>query len=123
MLKQEVIDNKNSIGFIFDGFPRTAAQAKMLDQFLNKKGTPVTKVIHLDTPELVVLNRIIKRGESNGRNDDNMGAFKVRWSAYQSQTVPAIDYFAGRGKVIKVNGEQTIDEVYAEIKKIIDEVN
>ena len=52
-----------------------------------------------------------------------MGAFKVRWSAYQSQTVPAIDYFAGRGKVIKVNGEQTIDEVYAEIKKIIDEVN
>lgn len=123
MLKQEIINSKGSIGFIFDGFPRTAAQAKMLDQFLNKKGTPITKVIHLDTPKIVVLNRIIKRGELNERSDDNIEAFKIRWGAYQSQTVPVLEYFVGRRKVIKVNGEQTIDEVYNEIKKIINEIN
>ena len=93
----------------------------MLDQFLNYKKIPVSKVIHLDTPKHVVLGRIVERGKTSGRKDDNAKAFKTRWTAYNSQTVPALDYFRGRGKVVDVNGEQTIEEVYAEVKKITEE--
>jgi adenylate kinase len=122
MMKQELINDKESKGFIFDGYPRTAGQAKTLDQFLNKRGTPVTTVIHLNTDKYIVKNRIIERGKTSGRKDDNAAAFDTRWQAYQSQTVPALRYFEGRGKVKNVSGEQTIDEVYAEIQKIISEL-
>lgn len=120
MVKQEIIDDTESIGFIFDGFPRTAGQAKMLDQFLNKRKTPITKVIHLDADKYTVLNRIIERGKTSGREDDNSSVFTTRWDAYQKETLPALQYFEGRGKVSKINSEQTIDEVYAEVKIIID---
>ncbi len=120
MVKQELIDDKNSKGFIFDGFPRTSGQAKMLDQFLNKKGTPVTKVIHLDADKYTVQTRILERGKTSGRADDTVEVFGTRWEAYQKETVPALQYFEGRGKVDKVNGEQTIEEVYSKVKSIID---
>lgn len=120
MMKQELIDDTKSAGFIYDGFPRTAAQAKMLDQFLTTRGTPITTVIFLDSPKLVVQDRILERGKISGRKDDNLAAFKVRWQAYQSQTVPAINYFEGRGKVVKVDGEGEIDVVYERIKKVMD---
>lgn len=123
MIKQELINDKTSAGFIFDGFPRTSTQARMIDQLLNYNKTPVTKVIYLDTPRNVVLQRIIKRGETSGRVDDNKEAFGIRWQAYQSQTVPAIGYFEGRGMVVKVDGEQEIDKVYSEIKEIISGLN
>lgn len=120
MVKQEIIDDKESTGFIFDGFPRTAGQAKMLDQFLNYKKTPV-EVIHIDTPKWVVLDRIVKRGKTSGRKDDNVEVFKTRWDVYQKDTVPALEYFRGRGKVVEINGEQTIDEVYGEIKEALND--
>ena len=120
MIKQEIIDDTTSIGFIFDGFPRTSGQAKMLDQFLNYRKKPVSTVIHLESSQGVVLQRIVKRGETSGRKDDNAKAFKTRWGAYQAQTVPALNYFEGRGKVVKVNGEQSIEDVYSDFKTIMD---
>jgi adenylate kinase len=122
MIKQELIDDVTSKGFIFDGFPRTAGQAKVLDQFLNKRGTPVDVVIHLNTPRLVVQNRIIERGKTSGRKDDTKEAFPTRWDAYQKQTMPALQYFEGRGKVVEVDGDKPIDEVYADFQKIVNEV-
>lgn len=122
MIKQELINDKESVGFIFDGFPRTSNQARMLDQLLNYNKTPITKVIYLDTPKQVVLQRILERGKTSERKDDNKEAFKKRWGEYQMQTVPAIGYFDGRGVVERVDGEQTIEVVYSEIKKIIDGV-
>ena len=122
MLKQELINDTESIGFIFDGFPRTSAQARMLDQFLNYKKTPITKVIYLDTPKHVVLQRILERGKTSGRKDDNKETFQKRWGEYQQQTVPAIGYFEGRGMVVKVDGEQSIEEVYSNVQKIIREI-
>lgn len=120
MIKQEIIDDTKSIGFIFDGFPRTPGQAKMLDQFLTKRGTPVNSVIHLDVPEWVAQNRIIERGKTSGRMDDTAEAFPVRWNTYKKETAPAMNYFDGRGKVTVVNSEQTIEEVYSEVRKIIE---
>lgn len=122
MMKQEIISDTTSGGFIFDGFPRTAAQAKMLDQFLNYRKTPVTKVIHLDSPKNIVLQRIVDRGKVSGRKDDNAEAFKKRWTAYQTQTLPALSYFKGRGVVVDVDGIGEIDVVYDRIKPIMDEL-
>lgn len=120
MIKQEIIDDKKATGFIFDGFPRTAGQAKMLDQFMNKKKTPINCVINLDVPKEVARERIIERGKTSGRKDDTKEAFPTRWTAYLGETQPAVDYFKGRGKVEEVDGTQTVEEVYAEFKKIID---
>lgn len=120
MVKQELIDDTKSIGFIFDGFPRTAGQAKMLDQFLNRRGTPMTKVIHLDSEKHTVMQRILDRGLTSGREDDNSDAFQIRWEAYKNETVPALDYFKGRGMVDVVSGEDSIEEVYSNVKTIID---
>ncbi|MEK6829873.1 MAG: adenylate kinase [Nanoarchaeota archaeon] len=123
MIKQEIIDDKTSPGFIFDGFPRTPGQAKMLDQFLNRKNTPVSAVIYLDVPKWVAIERIVERGKTSNRKDDTEEAFPTRWNAYQKDTIPAMNYFEGRGKVTKISSEQSIDEVYAEIKKVIDGIN
>ena len=123
MIKREIIDDTTSKGFIFDGFPRTSGQARMLDQFLNYRKAPILKVIHLDTSKSTVLQRIIKRGETSGRKDDNAKSFKTRWTAYKAQTIPALNYFEGRGKVVIINGEQSIEDVYSNFKKIIDELD
>lgn len=123
MIKQELINDINSSGFIFDGFPRTAGQAKMLDQFLNHKKTPVTSVIFLEVSEYTAITRIIERGKTSGRKDDTAEAFPTRWHAYKNDTIPAMEYFEGRGKVSRVNSEQTIDAVYEDVKKIINELD
>jgi len=122
MIKQEIIDDNNSKGFIFDGFPRTAGQSKMLDQFLHKRKTPINTIIHMDADKYIVKTRILERRKTSGRKDDTADVFETRWAAYQKVTIPAITYFESRGKVSRVNGEQTIDEVYANIEKIINEI-
>jgi len=120
MVKQEIIDDTNSKGFIFDGFPRTAGQAKMLDQFLHKRRAPINTIIHLDVDKHVVKARILERGRMSGRKDDTSEVFETRWAAYQSQTIPALNYFNGRGKVVRVDGMESIESVYSNIKTIVD---
>jgi len=121
MIKQELINDTTSTGFIFDGFPRRPGQAKMLDQFLHKKGTPINLVIHLDIEKDVACERIVNRGKTSGREDDTREAFPTRWAAYQKETLPVISYFNGRSKVVKINSNQTVEEVYTEIKEAINE--
>jgi adenylate kinase len=121
MIKQEIINDTTSGGFIFDGFPRTAGQARMLDQFLNYRKAPVSKVIYIETTKGVALSRIIERGLTSGRKDDNRESFKERWSAYLSETLPSLGYFESRGLVSKINGEQDIEEVYNDVKKTVED--
>jgi adenylate kinase len=120
MIKQEIIDNKEDKGFIYDGYPRTSTQARVLDEFLTKRKEPIDVVIFLNTPKWVVKNRIIERGKGSDRKDDNAKAFDVRWDNYMSQTVPSLEYFKGRGKVVEVNGDRDEDEVYSEVKGILE---
>ncbi len=122
MIKQEIINDKTSSGFIFDGFPRTSGQAKMLDEFMHKKKTPIGRVIHLDCHSWIALARVVERGKTSGRKDDTQEVFEVRWNNYIKETVPAIGYFSGRGKVVKIDVDKEIDAVYLDIKNIIDEL-
>jgi adenylate kinase len=122
MIKQEIIDAGDCDGFLFDGFPRTSGQARMLDEFLYKRKTPVNAVVYLETPKHVVQDRIIARGATSGRKDDNFESFQNRWAAYQSETMPCLEYFNGRGKVHTVDGTAEIESVYSEVKKVVEGV-
>ena len=84
-------------GVIFDGFPRTIAQADALKALLNARGQDVTAMIELDVPEDELMTRLLKRGELSGRADDNEETIKKRFAVYHSQTAPLSEWFAKEG--------------------------
>lgn len=108
---------------IFDGFPRTGAQAEALDALLEELGAPVSAVPLLEVPDQVLIDRIVERGnqaQARGeavRSDDNEETARRRQQVYREQTQPLIDYYAGRGQLYTVNGVGSLDEVYDRILK------
>ncbi|MFC4424788.1 adenylate kinase [Deinococcus navajonensis] len=106
---------------IFDGFPRTTAQAEALDVLLEELGAPVTAAPLLEVPDQVLIDRIVERGRQAAargeavRSDDNEETARRRQQVYREQTQPLIDYYAGRGHLYTVNGVGSMDEVYRRI--------
>lgn len=122
MVKQKIIDNPNSNGFIFDGFPRTVDQAKLLDEFLNYRKTPITKVALLDISDDLIKKRISERATKENRADDSPEVLQNRINIYNKQTTPVINYykdgyiFAANRSVIKVDASKSKEEVYLELE-------
>ena len=106
-------------GVIFDGFPRTIAQAEALDAMLKERGQEVNVVIGLEVDDAELIKRIIARGKTSGRADDNEETAKKRLDTYYSQTLPLKDFYIKQGKYAKINGVGSIDEIYAEISAAI----
>jgi len=107
-------------GFIFDGFPRTAPQAKALDELLEEKSTTIAKVIALEVTEEEIVKRILKRGETSGRADDNsVETIKNRFSVYTNQTPPIADYYAAQNKFVSIKGEGDIDTIFNALKSAV----
>ncbi len=98
-------------GAIFDGFPRTLAQARSLDQMLADCAVRIDRVVRLKVDDAVLLSRIATRFAESGRPDDNPETFKVRLSAYNAQTAPLLPYYADQGKLMEVDGMRSVDEV------------
>ena len=113
---------KDIKGVIFDGFPRTIAQAEALNEMLAKRGQSVSTVIGLEVDDAELIKRIIARGAPSGRADDNEETAKKRLDTYYSQTLPLKDFYIKEGKYAKINGVGTIDGIFADIKKAIDAV-
>ncbi|MDO1560258.1 adenylate kinase [Brevundimonas sp. 2R-24] len=107
-------------GAIFDGFPRTLAQAKALDVLLAGRGKQVDRVIRLRVDEAALLDRITQRFADMGRSDDNPESFKVRLKAYADQTAPLIPYYEGQGKLAEVDGMGSVEAVARAIAQAID---
>lgn len=103
---------KGKKGVIFDGFPRTLPQAEALKKLLAKRGTELHAVVGLEVPEDELVKRIIKRGETSGRADDNAEAVKNRLDVYHNQTYPLRDYYINEGNYIPVNGTGVVDEIF-----------
>ncbi|MBO7231132.1 MAG: adenylate kinase [Bacteroidaceae bacterium] len=107
-------------GVIFDGFPRTIAQAEALKQMLNSRGQDVTAMIELDVPEAELMTRLLKRGEESGRADDNEETIKKRLVVYAEQTAPLKDWYKNDGKHCYINGLGDLDRIFADIVAAID---
>jgi adenylate kinase len=102
-------------GAIFDGFPRTVAQAEALDAMLARRGARIDAVIRLRVDDAALTERIGKRFAEQGRPDDNPASFKVRLEAYNRQTAPLLPYYEAQGKLAEVDGMGAIETVAAGI--------
>jgi adenylate kinase len=101
-------------GFIFDGFPRTAAQSEALDKLLSLRKTAITMVLSLEVPEDELIRRLLERGKTSGRSDDaNVEVIRARILEYHNKTVPVADHYAKVDKFKKVKGDGTIEETFA----------
>ena len=106
---------KDSKGVIFDGFPRTIAQAEALKKMLAERGQDVSVMVDLEVPEDELMVRLIKRGKDSGRADDNEETIKKRLHVYHSQTAPLIDWYKNEKKYQHINGLGTMEGIFAEI--------
>ena len=106
-------------GAIFDGFPRTLAQAQALDQMLKGRARQIDRVVRLKVDDNVLLQRIAGRFAESGRPDDNPESFLIRLNAYNTQTAPLLPYYVGQGKLVEVDGMGAIDAVAAGIDKAL----
>ena len=109
-------------GVIFDGFPRTIAQAEALKKMLAERGQEVSVMLDLDVPEEELMKRLIKRGQESGRADDNEETIKKRLVVYHSQTAPLIDWYKQDGKYQHIQGFGVLEEIFADVCKAIDAV-
>lgn len=122
---EDIIDNepKAKDGVIFDGFPRTIPQAEALNRFLERRGQTIHHVIGLEVPEDELVDRMIKRGQQTGRADDNPETIKNRLKVYHESTTPLRDFYIGEGKYRAIKGNGSIDEIFANIAKAIEEAD
>jgi adenylate kinase len=113
MLKNKVDAHPEVAGFIFDGFPRTIPQAEALDTLLAEKGQSISVLLSLDVDDEEIVKRILLRGATSGRTDDNNESIiRNRIEVYKSETTPVFDFYARQGKSHKVDGIGSIEEIF-----------
>jgi adenylate kinase len=123
MLRNRVEQSLDGKGFIFDGFPRTIPQAEALDALLTEHATDISGLVALDVPDREIIDRILLRGKTSGRPDDNdESIIKNRIDVYRGETEPVYNYFAKQDKSRTVNGLGTIDEIFDRLCAEIDAV-
>ncbi len=121
MISSALDANPHSKGFLFDGFPRTSAQAEALDQLLEIKKAPITVMIALEVSEEELIKRLLKRGKTSGRSDDtNDAVIRARIIEYHTKTAVVADHYQKFNKVVMVKGEGTVDEIFERLCAAID---
>ncbi|WP_395058988.1 adenylate kinase [Flavobacterium sp.] len=121
MLESEVDKNQHSKGFLFDGFPRTLAQASALDAFLSSKKQGITATIALEADDEILVQRLLERGKTSGRIDDqDEEKIRNRYQEYNEKTAPLMNYYKNQDKFHAVNGIGTIQEITERLSKVID---
>lgn len=124
MLKNKVDANPDVAGYIFDGFPRTVAQAAALDELLKEKSLTISGLISLDVADDEIVKRLLARGASSGRADDrDESIIRNRLDVYKSTTTPVFDFYAQSGKSKMINGQGSIEEIYERLCAEIDAIN
>jgi adenylate kinase len=122
MLQDEVEKNPNATGFLFDGFPRTIAQAEALEKFLATKNWKITATIALAANDDILVQRILERGKSSGRADDqDENKIRNRYEEYNLKTAPLISYYTQKDLFYSVDGIGSIEEVTRRLSVIIDD--
>ena len=112
MLENEVLSNKQVKGYIFDGFPRTLAQAESLDTFLNSINLKINATIALDVDENELIIRLLDRGKTTNRSDDqDLEKIQNRFNEYNNKTSILIDFYDKQGKFYSVDGQGSVDDI------------
>ena len=123
MLKSEVSNYNKTNGFIFDGFPRTISQAKVLDKFLDSIKMNIKATISLDVEEFILEERLINRGKTSDRSDDqNINKIRNRFKEYNKKTLPLINYYKSLNKFYSIRGTGTIDEIRDKLVNLINQL-
>jgi len=120
MLAKELESVKGAPGIIFDGFPRTYAQAEALKKLLNEKGIDVTVMLNIQVDDDELIKRLLKRGEESGRSDDNLETITKRLQTYYEQTIPVIDFYKKEGTAVDIKGVGSVEVIFAFISEAID---
>ncbi|HRB71322.1 adenylate kinase [Flavobacterium sp. WV_118_3] len=123
MLQDEVEKNPEASGFLFDGFPRTIAQAEALDAFLNSKNWEVTATIALEADDEILVQRLLERGKTSGRPDDqDEEKIRNRYQEYNEKTAPLMEYYSAQQKFHAVNGIGSIAEITERLSNVIEKL-
>ena len=121
MIRTAIENHPEAIGFLFDGFPRTSAQAESLDKLLELKKTSIGVMLALEVSEQELVKRLMKRGETSGRSDDtNEAIIRQRITEYNNKTSVVADYYKNFNKVVPVKGEGSVEEIFSALCREID---
>ena len=120
LLESKMDETPDAKGFLFDGFPRTTAQAEALDLLLAKRKTAVHTMLALDVPQDELLQRLLKRAQIEGRKDDTEEVILKRFKEYESKTMPVIDYYRSQDKYNHIEGVGSMDEIFRRLCAVID---
>lgn len=120
MIKNKLNANQHAEGFIFDGFPRTVEQAKVLDQLLEENQTPVNGMLCLEVEKEELVSRLLNRGKTSGRSDDqDVSVIENRIAVYHKKTAPLKEYYAAQNKHFAIDGMGTIDEIAGRLRNTV----
>ncbi len=119
MIRNKIRENQDARGFIFDGFPRTVAQAEALDSVMQDFQQEISGLISLEVPKDELVDRLLKRGQESGRSDDTLDVIENRINVYEEQTRPVARYYEKQGKYNPVNGVGSIEEIFERIVSAI----
>lgn len=121
MLQSEVDNNPKSAGFLFDGFPRTIAQAESLDAFLASKNQIITATVALEADDEVLIQRLLERGKTSGRIDDqDEDKIRNRYQEYNEKTAPLMEYYSKQNKFYAVDGIGTVATITERLSAVIE---
>ena len=124
MIRSKLEQNKTANGFIFDGFPRTEAQAKALDDLLTDLKTSISVMLALKVDDEELIKRILHRGENSGRSDDNDPVIiRKRIEEYNAKTAPLANYYTAQNKFVPVYGLGTVEEIFHKLSAEVDKLN
>lgn len=123
MIKNKLSGNPDAKGFIFDGFPRTVAQAEALDSLLTSVDSQISGMIALEVEEVELEKRLLLRGKDSGRPDDaNPEVIRKRINEYKSKTAPVANYYNKQGKLTTINGIGSIENIFQKISEEVDKL-
>lgn len=120
LIANSIVEHKGANGFLFDGFPRTVAQAEILDEMLEKESTPLKGLVCINVPFNELKRRMLERAKIEGRADDNEEVIEKRFNEYNSKTIHVANYYKQKGLHVDIEGDRTMDEVFASIVEALE---
>jgi adenylate kinase len=121
-LVRRTIEEHGGDGFVLDGYPRTVPQSEALDDMLEEIDRPLSIILLLQTDDSISRERLAKRAKEEGRADDTPEAINRRLADYHEKTEPVVEHYRASGNLVQVHAERSIDEVWAEIARVLEQV-